>query len=40
MQQQYEQRDAVVVAAQSPRDEGIADAKGVEIIGQINNLRD
>ena len=33
-------QDAVLVAAQSLRDEGITDAKGIEIIGQINNLRD
>ena len=33
-------QDAVVVAAQSLRDEGITDAKGIEIIGQINGLRD
>ena len=33
-------QDAVVVAAKSLRDEGITDAKGIEIIGQINSLRD
>ena len=33
-------QDAVLVAAQSLRDEGITDAKGIEIIGQINSLRD
>ena len=33
-------QDAVVVASQSLRDEGITDAKGIEIIGQINSLRD
>lgn len=33
-------QDAVVVAAQSLRDEGITDAKGIEVIGQINSLRD
>lgn len=33
-------QDAVVVAAQSLRDEGITDAKSIEIIGQINSLRD
>ena len=33
-------QDAVVVAAQSLREEGITDAKGIEIIGQINSLRD
>ena len=33
-------QDAVVVAAQSLRDEGITDAKGIEVIGQIQSLRD
>lgn len=33
-------QDAVVVAAQSLRDEGITDAKGIEVISQINSLRD
>ena len=33
-------QDAVVVAAKSLREEGITDAKGIEIIGQINSLRD
>ncbi|MEG3838917.1 hypothetical protein [Microcoleus sp. herbarium14] len=33
-------QDAVVVAAQSLREEGITDAKGIEIVGQINSLRD
>ena len=33
-------QDAVVVAAKSLRDEGITDAKGIEILGQINSLRD
>ena len=33
-------QDAVVAAAKSLRDEGITDAKGVEVIGQINSLRD
>lgn len=33
-------QDAVLVAAQSLRDEGITDAKGIEIVGQINSLRD
>ncbi|MBE9163989.1 hypothetical protein [Tychonema sp. LEGE 06208] len=33
-------QDAVVVAAQSLRDEGITDAKGIEVLGQINSLRD
>ena len=33
-------QDAVVVAAQSLRDEGITDAKGIEVISQISSLRD
>ncbi|AFZ10511.1 MULTISPECIES: hypothetical protein [Oscillatoriales] len=33
-------QDAVLVAAQSLREEGITDAKGIEIIGQIQSLRD
>ena len=33
-------QDAVVVAAQSLRDEGITDAKGIEVISRINSLRD
>jgi len=33
-------QDAVTVAAQSLREEGITDAKGIEIIGQISSLRD
>jgi len=33
-------QDAVVVAAQNLREEGITDAKGIEIIGQISSLRD
>lgn len=33
-------QDAVLVAAQSLRDEGITDAKGIEILGQISSLRD
>jgi len=33
-------QDAIVVAAKSLRDEGITDAKGIEILGQINSLRD
>ena len=33
-------QDAVVVASESLRDEGITDAKGIEIVGQINSLRD
>ena len=33
-------QDAVLVAAQSLRDEGITDAKGIEVVGQIQSLRD
>ena len=33
-------QDAVVVESESLRDEGIADAKGVEVVGQVNSLRD
>lgn len=33
-------QDAVLVAAQSLREEGITDAKGIEVIGQIQSLRD
>lgn len=33
-------QDAVVVASQSLREEGITDAKGIEVIGQVNSLRD
>ena len=33
-------QDAVVAAAQSLREEGITDAKGIEVVGQINSLRD
>jgi hypothetical protein len=33
-------QDAVLVAAQSLRDEGITDAKGIEVLGQISSLRD
>jgi hypothetical protein len=33
-------QDAVVVAAQSLREEGITDAKGIEVLGQIQSLRD
>lgn len=33
-------QDAVVVASKSLRDEGITDAKGIEVIGQVNSLRD
>ena len=31
---------AVVAAAQSLREEGITDAKGIEVISQISSLRD
>lgn len=33
-------QDAVLVAAQSLREEGVTDAKGIEIVGPINSLRD
>ena len=33
-------QDAVVVASQSLRNEGITDAKCVEVVGQVNSLRD
>ena len=33
-------QDAVVVAVKSLREEGITDAKGIEVISQINSLRD
>jgi len=33
-------QDAVMEAALSLRDEGITDAKGIEVVGQINSLRD
>ena len=33
-------QDAVVMASKSLRGEGITDAKGIEIVGQINSLRD
>ena len=33
-------QDAVVVAAQSLREEGITDAKGIEVISRISSLRD
>ena len=33
-------QDAIVVATQSLREEGITDAKGIEVIGKINTLRD
>ena len=33
-------QDAVVVASKSLREEGITDAKGIKVIGQVNSLRD
>jgi hypothetical protein len=33
-------QDAVLVAAQSLREEGITDAKSIEVVGQISSLRD
>ena len=33
-------QDAVLAAAQSLRDEGITDAKGIEVMGQVQSLRD
>lgn len=33
-------QDAVLAAAQSLREEGITDAKGIEILGKIQSLRD
>jgi hypothetical protein len=33
-------QEAIIAAAKSLRDEGITDAKGIEIIGQISSLRD
>lgn len=33
-------QDAVLAAAQSFRDEGITDAKGIEVMGQVQSLRD
>jgi hypothetical protein len=33
-------QEALLAAALQLRDEGVADAKGIEIIGQINSLRD
>jgi hypothetical protein len=31
---------ALLAAALQLRDEGVADAKGIEVLGQINSLRD
>jgi len=33
-------QDAVIAAALQLRDEGVNDAKGIEVLGQINSLRD
>ena len=33
-------QDAVLAAAQSLRDERITDAKGIEVMGQVQSLRD
>jgi hypothetical protein len=33
-------QEAILVAAQSLREEGITDAKGIEVLGQISSLRD
>lgn len=33
-------QEAILAAALQLRDEGVADAKGIEVIGQINSLRD
>jgi hypothetical protein len=33
-------QDAILVAAQNLREEGITDAKGIEVVGQISSLRD
>ena len=33
-------QEALQVAAVQLRDEGVTDAKGIEVIGQITNLRD
>jgi hypothetical protein len=33
-------QEAILAAALQLRDEGVADAKGIEIVGQINSLRD
>jgi len=33
-------QDAIIAAALQLRDEGVADAKGIEIIGKIDSLRD
>ncbi len=33
-------QEAILAAALQLRDEGVADAKGIEVIAQISNLRD
>jgi hypothetical protein len=33
-------QEAVIAAAQSLREEGVTDAKGIEVLGQISSLRD
>lgn len=33
-------QDAIRVAALSLRDEGITDARSIEVMGQVNSLRD
>ena len=33
-------QEALLAAALQIRDEGVADAKGIEVLGQINSLRD
>jgi hypothetical protein len=33
-------QEALLAAALQLRDEGVADAKGIEVLGQINSLRD
>jgi hypothetical protein len=33
-------QEALLAAALQLRDEGVADAKGIEVIAQINSLRD
>ena len=33
-------QEALLAAVLQLRDEGVADAKGIEVIGQINSLRD
>jgi hypothetical protein len=33
-------QEAILAAALQLRDEGVADAKGIEVLGQISSLRD